>query len=134
MALAADKVQSNVPYCCNRKEHKDHGEGGVTFGAPLQGKVLIIDDVISSGTSINLSRDIIEQAGATASGIVVALDRQERGNAGLSAVQEVAPGDQIKFASIITLDDIVSYLKTKPEMSKYLERMLHHQHDYGLVA
>jgi len=88
MALADDH-DINLPYCFNRKEAKDHGEGGTTFGASLKGKIMIIDDVISAGTSVNLSVEIVKQAGGTTTGVAIALNRQERGEGKLSAVQKV---------------------------------------------
>lgn len=128
----AENDSINVSYCFNRKEVKDHGEGGTTFGAPLQGKVFIIDDVISAGTSVNLSVDIIRQAGATVVGVAVALDRQERGVAGLSVVQEVEKKYQIKVVSIITLEHLLEYLQKIPSMSENLDNIRHYLGIYGV--
>ncbi|MEX2479908.1 MAG: orotate phosphoribosyltransferase [Gammaproteobacteria bacterium] len=111
IALARDHGR-DVPLCFNRKEAKDHGEGGVLLGAPLQGRVLIVDDVISAGTSVNESMHLIEAAGATAVGVMISLDRQERGQGRLSAAQEIARVHGLPVNSIIGLDDIVSYLET----------------------
>ncbi len=132
MALAEDH-NINVPYCFNRKEVKDHGEGGTTFGAPLHGETLIIDDVISAGTSVNLSVEIIKQAGATTAGVAIALDRQERGEGELSAVQEVEQRHQISVIRIITLENLIEYLEKIPSMSDYLGRIRQYQESYGIA-
>ena len=132
IALAGDH-DINVPYCFNRKEAKDHGEGGTTFGAPLHGETLIIDDVISAGTSVNLSVEIIKQAGATATGVAIALDRQERGEGELSAVQEVEQRHQIIVISIITLENMIEYLEKIPSMSENLGRIRQYRESYGAI-
>ena len=132
MALAEDH-DINVPYCFNRKEAKNHGEGGTIFGAPLHGKTLIIDDVISAGTSVNLSVEIINQAGATAAGVAIALDRQERGEDELSAVQEVEQRHQISVINIITLENMIEYLEKIPSMSENLGRIRQYQGTYGIA-
>ena len=132
MALA-DDYDINMPYCFNRKEAKDHGEGGTTLGAPLHGKILIIDDVISAGTSVNLSVEIIRQAGATTAGTTIALDRQERGESELSAVQEVEQRHQISVISIITLDNMIEYLEKIPSMSENLDRIRQYRESYGVT-
>uniref|UniRef100_UPI003D2D6D37 orotate phosphoribosyltransferase n=1 Tax=Methylophaga lonarensis TaxID=999151 RepID=UPI003D2D6D37 len=106
----ADHHQRDVPYVFNRKEAKDHGEGGQLVGAPLNGKVLIIDDVISAGTSVRESVEIIRAAGAEPAGVVIALDRQERGKGQMSAIQEVEQQHGIPVISIISLNDLLSYL------------------------
>ena len=103
----------NVPYAFNRKEAKDHGEGGIIVGAPLQGRVLVIDDVISAGTSMRESIAIIEAAGAKPAGIAIALDRQERGAGSLSAAQEVQAEHGIPCVAIAGLDDLIRYLESK---------------------
>ena len=107
----------NVPVAFNRKEAKSHGEGGSLIGAPLAGRVLIIDDVITAGTAIRESIDIIRAAGATPAGVVLALDRQERGQGALSAVQEVQTAFSIPIVRIITLGDIIEHLESagRPE-------------------
>ena len=104
----------NVPYAFNRKEAKDHGEGGTIVGAPLYGKVLVIDDVISAGTSVRESISIIRSAGAETAGVVIALDRQERGSGELSAVQQVESEYGIPCTSIAGLYDLIRYLESKP--------------------
>lgn len=122
----------NLPYCFNRKEVKDHGEGGALFGAKLQGRVMIIDDVISAGTSVNLSVDIINSSGAVAAGVVVALDRQERGSGELSAVQEVEQRHNLKVSSIITLGLLIDYLKESGSMPGILDKIRHYRDKYGV--
>jgi len=132
MALA-DDYDINMPYCFNRKEAKDHGEGGTTLGAPLHGKILIIDDVISAGTSVNLSVEIIKQAGATTAGATIALDRQERGEGKLSAAQEVEQRHQIKVISIITLENMIEYLEKTPGVSENLGKIKRYRESYGVI-
>ena len=132
MALA-EHHDINVPYCFNRKEAKDHGEGGTTFGAPLHGETLIIDDVISAGTSVNLSVEIIKQAGATTAGVAIALDRQEKGEGELSAVQEVEQRHQIIVISIITLENMIEYLEKIPSMSENLGRIRQYRESYAAI-
>ena len=128
----AETFNRNVPFCFNRKEIKDHGEGGVTFGAPLKGKVLIIDDVISAGTSVNLSVELINKAGARPAGVAVALDRQERGSGELSAVQEAEQHHHLQVISIITLNNMIEYLENVPEMAESLDKILKYRKDYGV--
>lgn len=127
----ADDHNINMPYCFNRKEVKDHGEGGSTFGAPLKGKIMIIDDVVSAGTSVNLSVEIINQAGATTAGVAIALDRQERGEGELSAVQEIEQRYQIEVISIVTLENIIEYLEKSPAMAENLDKIRRYRESYG---
>jgi orotate phosphoribosyltransferase len=108
----ADWHGRSVPFAFNRKEAKKHGEGGSIVGAPLAGRVLIVDDVISAGTAIRESIEIIRAAGGTPAGVAVALDRQERGQGALSAVQEVQQTFSIPVINIITLDDLIAHLAT----------------------
>ncbi len=128
----ADHHQRDVPYCFNRKEAKGHGEGGTTVGAQLAGRVMIIDDVISAGTSVRESVALIKAAGATAAGVVIALDRQERGTGELSAIQEVEAAHGIKVTSIVDLDDLIAYLTAKPDMAGAVERIRAYQGRYGV--
>ena len=122
----------NVPYVFNRKEAKDHAEGGITVGAKLEGRVLVIDDVISSGMSVDESVDIIKAAGATAAGVSISLDRMERGkDSDESAVQSVEGRHGIKVASIVSLDNLVTYLEDKPEQAEDLERIRAYRAEYG---
>ena len=106
-----DSFNRSVPYSFNRKEAKDHGEGGDIVGHPLEGDILIIDDVITAGTAIREAKDIIEANGAKTKGVIVALDRQEKGKGELSAIQEVEQNFGISVLSIINLSHIVDYLK-----------------------
>jgi orotate phosphoribosyltransferase len=107
----ADATGAEIPFAFNRKEAKDHGEGGMLVGAPLAGRVLIIDDVITAGTSVRESVDIIRGAGAAATGVLIALDRQEKGQGELTAVQEVEKTFGLRVYPIITLEHIVAYLE-----------------------
>lgn len=120
-----------VPWCFNRKEAKTHGEGGNTVGAPLQGKVLIIDDVITAGTAIREAMDIIENNGAITSGVVIALDRQERGQGERSAIQEVEQDYGISVKAIIQLENIAQYL-VKQDDDALLGKVEAYRKDYGI--
>ncbi len=131
-AIALAEQGRNVPYCFNRKEAKDHGEGGITVGAKLQGKVLIIDDVISAGTSVRESVELIRAAGAAPSGVVIALDRRERGQGDLSAVQEVERNYGIKVMSIAALDDLLGYLQGQPDLVQNLHAVQAYRDRYGV--
>ncbi|MGA9666377.1 MAG: orotate phosphoribosyltransferase [Gallionella sp.] len=131
-AIALAEQGSNVPYCYNRKEAKDHGEGGMTVGAPLQGRVLIIDDVISAGTSVRESIDLIGAAGAEPCGVVIALDRMERGQGELSAAQEVEHNYGIPVVSIATLDDLLGYLQSEAGMVQNLATVQSYRDRYGV--
>ncbi len=122
------------PYCFNRKEAKDHGEGGTIVGAPLQGQVLVIDDVITAGTAIREAVDIIHGNGASLASIAVAMDRQERGTGETSAIQEIEQTYNIKVISIITLQDIVEYLSqsNSAELQSYLSAVEDYRKTYGV--
>ncbi|MEQ6340694.1 MAG: orotate phosphoribosyltransferase [Gammaproteobacteria bacterium] len=128
----ADHHRRDIPYAFNRKEAKDHGEGGTTVGAKLEGKVMIIDDVISAGTSVRESIVIIKAAGAVPAGVVIALDRQERGVGALSAIQEVEEAHGLKVASIVNLDNLIEYLSAQPAMTDALENIRAYQARYGI--
>lgn len=128
----ADKHRRSVPYCFNRKEAKDHGEGGNLIGAPLSGRVLIIDDVITAGTAIRESMNIIETAGAQAAGVVIALNRQERGQGTRSAIQEVEDTYQIPVISIISLEHLIAYIAQHPGYSRYLPAIQAYREQYGI--
>ncbi|QEL57518.1 orotate phosphoribosyltransferase [Chromobacterium paludis] len=130
MALA--ERGRNVPFAYNRKEAKDHGEGGTLVGAPLKGKVLIIDDVISAGTSVRESVEMIRAAGATPAGVAIALDRMERGQGELSAVQEVAKQHGLPVVAIATLKDLLGYLENHPEMAAHLDAVRAYRAQYGV--
>ena len=114
----ADRHGRDVPWSFNRKEAKDHGEGGSIVGTPLRGRVLIVDDVITAGTAIREAVDIITAAGAQPVGVVLALDRQERGTGQLSAVQEVEQTLQLPVASILKLADLIAYLERSGNASQ----------------
>ena len=128
----AQQYGIDVPYCFNRKEAKDHGEGGSMVGAPLQGRVLIIDDVITAGTAIREVMSIVEQAGAKAAGVVIGLDRKERGKTEKSAIQEVEQEFEIPVASIVDIDDILKYLKAKPDHNSLVEEIDKYRQKYGV--
>ena len=126
-----DSYNHNVPYSFNRKEAKDHGEGGSIVGHPLEGDILIIDDVITAGTAIREAQDIIQNCGANAKGVIVALDRQEKGKGELSAIQEVEQIFGITVLSIINLSHIIDYLKTSDD-SKILAKIESYRSLYGI--
>lgn len=132
VAISYAEQGSNLPYCFDRKEAKDHGEGGNTLGAPLDGRVLLIDDVITAGTSVKLSRGIIQGAGATAAGIAIALDRQEKGQGERSAIQEIEQEHGMRVISIITLDDLVDHLESKSDMAQHLDNIRMYREKYGV--
>jgi orotate phosphoribosyltransferase len=127
----ADRHGRDLPWSFNRKEAKDHGEGGSIVGAPLQGRVLIIDDVITAGTAIRESVDIIRAAGAEPAAVVLALDRQERGQGALSAVQEVEQVLNIPVTSILKLENLISYLEGAGD-AHYLQTVRHYRAQYGI--
>jgi len=131
-AALYDQHGRDVAYAFNRKEAKDHGEGGVIVGHALEGRVLIIDDVISAGTSVRESMDIIEQLGAKAAGVVIALDRQEKGQGELSAIQEVERDYNIPVAGIVKLQDLVSFLEEKGNAPDQLQAIRDYREKYGV--
>ena len=126
-----DSYNRNIPYSFNRKEAKDHGEGGSIVGHPLEGDILIIDDVITAGTAIHEAQEIIQSSGATAKGVIVALDRQEKGKGELSAIQEVEKVFGIRVLSIISLTHIIDYLKSNND-SKILTQIESYRSQYGI--
>jgi orotate phosphoribosyltransferase len=121
-----------MPYAFNRKEAKDHGEGGIIVGAPLQGKVLIIDDVISAGTSVRESIEIITASNAEPAGVVIALDRQEKGQGETSAIQEVEKNFGLQVASIIQLQLLIEYLERQFDMQDSLKAINVYREKYGV--
>lgn len=135
IAIAFAKNGHNVPYAYNRKEAKDHGEGGVIVGSPLKGRVLIIDDVISAGTSVRESADLIRHNGATACGVAIAIDRQEKGLGELSAVQEVIKNNGIPVCAIANLDDLLTYLENQNGMAQNLlvDKVKSYRQMYGVI-
>jgi orotate phosphoribosyltransferase len=130
-AALADHHGRDVPYAFNRKEAKDHGEGGNIVGSPLQGRILIIDDVISAGTSVRESVDIINENGATPAGVIIALNRQERGKGEKSAIQEVEEVYGMPVASIVSLEHVIEYLQEKGDSGEHLARIQAYRETYG---
>jgi orotate phosphoribosyltransferase len=128
----ADHHHRDLPWAFNRKEAKSHGEGGSIVGAPLRGRVLIVDDVITAGTAIRESVDIINAAGATPAGIVLALDRQEKGNGALSAVQEIQQQYGLPVASIIKLADLIEHLRATAQSAETLADVQQYRDQYGV--
>jgi orotate phosphoribosyltransferase len=128
----AEQHGRDLPWCFNRKEAKDHGEGGNVVGAPLAGRVLIIDDVITAGTAIHESMTLLAEAGAEAVGVVIALDRQERGRGERSAIQEVEQRYGIPVFSIVNLDDLLAYLAGQPERGGDLAAVRAYRDRYGV--
>ncbi len=131
-AMAMADTGHNVPFCFNRKEAKDHGEGGMTVGAPLAGRVLIVDDVITAGTSVRESITLIHAAGATACGVIVSIDRMERGSGPLSATQEVARNFGIPVLSIAALNDLLRFVRSRPDLEQYLHPIARYREQYGV--
>ena len=132
VAIELARMGINLPFAYNRKEAKDHGEGGTLVGAPLKGRVLIVDDVITAGTAIREVMQIIQGQGAQAAGTLIALNRQERGQSELSAIQEVERDYGCKVISIVTLKDLIAYLEEKPEMAEHLATVRAYREEFGV--
>jgi orotate phosphoribosyltransferase len=132
IAVALASHGRNVPFCFNRKEAKDHGEGGMLVGAPLVGRALIVDDVISAGTSVRESVELIRAAGAIPAGVVIALDRQEKGSGDLSAVQEVERGYNMPVLSVATLEDLIAFLAGSRDLERNLDVVSRYRKQYGI--
>lgn len=132
-AVALAGLGHNVPFCFNRKEAKDHGEGGNIIGAPLAGRALVIDDVITDGASKREAIEVIRAAGAVPAGVLIALDRQERGQGELSATQEVSRDFGVPVTAIATLADIVATLRRRPEARADVERIEDYRRRYGIA-
>jgi len=128
-----DEHGIDAPFAFNRKEKKQHGEGGVIVGSPLRGRVLILDDVITAGTAIREAIDIISAADASPAGVMIALDRQEKGQAELSAVQEIRQQYSMEVASIIRLDDLIQYLQARDDLQSTLQAMQAYRAEYGVA-
>jgi len=128
----ADHHQRDLPFAFNRKEAKDHGEGGTIVGSPLEGRVLIVDDVITAGTAIREAVEIIEAQGARPAGVVVSMDRQERGRGELSAIQEVERDMGLKVASVANLDGLIDFIRDDDTYRSHLEDMLAYRERYGV--
>jgi len=127
----ADHHEQDVPYCFNRKEVKDHGEGGSLIGAPLQGKVLLVDDVISAGTAIRESVKTVEENGAELAGVIISLNRQEKGLDERSAINEIEQDYNVPVISIVNLDNIVSYLAPKMDKQEIIGAIQRYRDSYG---
>lgn len=132
VAIALSSMGADVPYCFNRKEVKNHGEGGDLVGSPLKGRVLIVDDVISAGTAINESAEIINAYGATLAGAVIAVNRQERGQGKLSAVEEVEQRYGVPVIAVLTLANLIHYTANNPDMVQHLDALKAYQAEYGV--
>ncbi|CAM4161158.1 orotate phosphoribosyltransferase [Shewanella aquimarina] len=127
-----DHHDIDMPYCFNRKEKKDHGEGGSLVGSELKGRVMLVDDVITAGTAIRESMEIIEAHNAELAGVLIALDRQEKGKGELSAIQEVERDFGCHIVSIIKLEDLINYLSEKPGMEAQLAAVSAYRDQYGI--
>ena len=134
VAIRLAEAGRNLPFCFNRKEAKDHGEGGTLIGAPLAGRVLILDDVISAGTSVRESVDIIRAAGAEPAGVVIALDRMERGTGTQSAVEEVRERFGIPVIAVATLEDLIAYLGDSPQLAANLDAVKAYRSRHGIAS
>ena len=132
IVVALAGMGRNVPFAFNRKEAKDHGEGGTVVGAALKGRVLIVDDVISAGTSVRESVELIRQSGAEPAGVVIALDRMERGVGAVSAVQEVREKIGIPVVAVVTLDDLVKFLERDASRHAELQAVAGYRATYGV--
>ena len=130
-AIALAEMGHNLPWSFNRKEAKDHGEGGSVVGAPLAGRVVIVDDVITAGTSVRESVDLISNHGAKPAGVLIALDRMERGTGAQSAVAEVRERFGIPVTAIATLDDVMAFLAVRSDLARWRGAVDAYRADYG---
>lgn len=128
-----DHHDVDTPYCFNRKEKKAHGEGGTLVGAELNGRIMLVDDVITAGTAIRESMEIIAANEASLAGVLIALNRQEKGKGKLSAIQEVERDFDTQVVSIVTLNDLISYLQDKPELAEHLVNVNAYRDEFGVV-
>ncbi len=128
----AEQHQRDLPWCFNRKEAKDHGEGGTLVGAPLTGRVLIVDDVITAGTAIREVMQIIRAQNAEAAGVLIALNRQERGQGELSAIQEVERDYRMPVISIVSLEQVLEYLADDVQLKQHLPAVQAYREQYGI--
>ncbi|ELA7315790.1 orotate phosphoribosyltransferase [Vibrio alginolyticus] len=128
----ADHHDIDTPYCFNRKEAKDHGEGGNLVGSALKGRIMLVDDVITAGTAIRESMEIIQANGADLAGVLVAIDRQEKGKGELSAIQEVERDFGCAIISIVSLTDLVTFLEEKGTDKEHLEAVKAYRAEYGI--
>ena len=130
MSLASEH-KKNVPWCFNRKEKKDHGEGGNLVGAPLQGDILLVDDVITAGTAIRESEEIIKASGANFKAALIALNRMEKGKGEKSAIAEAEEQIGIKIISIVSFDDLLKYIENEENLKEHIPAMLEYRKQYG---
>ena len=128
----ADHHDMDMPYCFNRKEAKDHGEGGNLVGSPLNGRIMLVDDVITAGTAIRESMALIEQNNAILAGVLIALDRQERGKGDLSAIQEVERDFNTRVVSIVSLTDVIEYLEESGTHGEHMADIKAYREQYGI--
>lgn len=128
----ADKHNIDKPYCFNRKEKKDHGEGGSLVGSPLQGRIMLVDDVITAGTAIRESMQLIQEHNASLAGVLIALDRQEKGQGELSAIQEVERDFNTQVVSIVTLADVIQFIQEREEFQAHLPNIVAYREQYGI--
>lgn len=128
----ADKHNVDTPYCFNRKEKKQHGEGGNLVGSPLQGRVMLVDDVITAGTAIRESMALLDENGASLAGVLIALDRQEKGTGELSAIQEVERDFDTQVVSIVSLTNLIEYLEGQPDQADHLANIKAYRSEYGI--
>lgn len=133
-AALAEHYQINKPFSYNRKESKQHGEGGVIVGAPLNGKVLIIDDVITAGTAVKEAFNLIENSNAKIAGLIISLDRQEIGVSGKSAIQELEDNLNIPVVSIAKLDDLIELIKISDDLKVHLSSIIKYQEQFGITV
>ena len=130
----AEQHELDLPWCFNRKEAKTHGEGGSLVGAPLEGRVLIVDDVITAGTAIREVMQIIQAQGAQAAGVLITLNREERGQGELSAIQEVERDFAMPVVSIVSLTQVLEYLADNAQLKQYLPAVQAYREQYGIQA
>ncbi|HAS8326504.1 TPA: orotate phosphoribosyltransferase [Vibrio vulnificus] len=128
----ADHHDIDTPYCFNRKEAKDHGEGGNLVGSALEGRIMLVDDVITAGTAIRESMEIIQANGADLAGVLVAIDRQEKGKGELSAIQEVERDFVCAVISIVSLSDLITFLEEKGDAAEHLDAVKAYRTQYGI--
>ena len=128
----ADKHNIDKPYCFNRKEKKDHGEGGSLVGSSLEGRIMLVDDVITAGTAIRESMTLIQAHNASLAGVLIALDRQEKGQGELSAIQEVERDFNTQVVAIVTLADVIQFIQERPEFKAHLPNIVAYREQYGI--
>ena len=133
-AALAEHQDIDVPFAFNRKESKAHGEGGNIVGGPLAGRILIVDDVITAGTAVREAYQVISSAGAEVAGLVISLDRQERGQGSLSAVQELRQSLGIPVIAIISLADLIDTLEESTEYEQYLQPVMEYRRQFGVIS